>query len=418
MAQLSKNYFWIPTVYTMQGLPFALVTILSPVLYKNFGFSNTGIAFITSLFILPWIFKFFLAPALEKLASKRTFVLVTQFSIACFSLLLSLVVYFSVTYYLTAIVFFLIAFAAALHDINSDGLYLEALTFQQQASLIGIRTVFYQIGKLFCQGGIIFFVGYFMTDVNKHGIWSLAFLIIFVCVALLFFINYKIIPVKIDFVKAGFQSVYENVLNSYQEVLQEFRQLPSLVSAIVFVFLYHVPEFQINKIFPLFMLDEASHGGLALSVSDVGIIYGIIGLSSMLLGVTLSGFFLTRFTLKKCLVPFSVLVAIVNLSYWMLQSSFQNSLATVGWCIAIVEFAFGMANGAYMLYLITMFAKGKYSMSLYAIATAIMLLSVMLSGSISGYLQALWGYSGFFIWIAMSSFAMVILAYYQVRKVL
>jgi len=40
-------WFWIPTLYVAEGLPYALAMSVSLVLYKNLGVSNTDIAFYT-----------------------------------------------------------------------------------------------------------------------------------------------------------------------------------------------------------------------------------------------------------------------------------------------------------------------------------------------------------------------------------
>jgi PAT family beta-lactamase induction signal transducer AmpG len=184
---------------------------------------------------------------------------------------------------------------------------------------------------------------------------------------------------------------------------------------IIFLLLYNLPESQLIKILPLFMLDQAQNGGLNLSVSDVGIVYGV-SLVSMLAGVTLSGYIMKLSGLKKCLLPFTVLSAFANLSYLALIY-WHHDIWSVNAAVAIAQFFYGLSNGAYMLYLITLFARGKYSMSLYAIGTAIMLLGIMLAGGVSGYIQAMLGYPGFFIWIVFTGIGLIFLALYNAKEI-
>jgi PAT family beta-lactamase induction signal transducer AmpG len=40
---------WVPTLYIAEGLPYALATGVSLVLYKNLGVSNAAIAFWSAL---------------------------------------------------------------------------------------------------------------------------------------------------------------------------------------------------------------------------------------------------------------------------------------------------------------------------------------------------------------------------------
>jgi len=400
----------------MQGLPFALVASVSPVLYKEFGFDNSEIAFYTSLFTLPWVCKFFFSPALEPFASKRNFTLITQFLMAGLILVLALTVYAAKSIYLSGSVFTLIALAGSIHDINSDGLYLVSLDLPAQAKMIGIRTLFYQSGKLLCQSGMIYLVGLFALSFASQTVWPLAFGVLAVCVFVLALYNYRYIPV--DQVAAGESaSGRNNLFSSYKTVFSELRQIPHLTAAIVFLLLYNLPESQLIKMLPLFMLDQIQQGGLGLNVADVGIVYGI-SVISMLIGVTLSGFWLNQFTLKKCLIPFTVAAALGNLGYLLLKIYSAHTMWQISLCVIIAQFFYGLSNGAYMLYLIRIFAQGRYAMSLYAVGTAIMLLGVMLAGGVCGFMQSLLGYTGFFIWIAIAGIGISCLAIYNVKKII
>lgn len=412
----AENYHWVWGVYLLQGLPFALVTSVSPILYKNLGLTNSQIAFYSSLFIFPWIFKFFIAPALEKLASKRTLILVTQTSVALLIFMLAFNLYFLNLFYLNNMIFFLIAIAGSIHDINGDGLYL-ALNYATQARLIGLRTVFYQLGRLICQGGLVIMVGILETKVDDKLAWSLMIFILGAFILCVVGDNYRKLPTSIKGDKKNFATLWRATFHSYREMLVELRGLPHLWSAVIFLLLYSWPEAQLTKIFPLFLLDPESRGGLNINMQHVGLIQGL-GILSMLIGVTVSGFLMVRFTLKKCLVPFTFLLMLSNISYILLSQFSIDSIFLISASVVLGQFAFGLANGAYMLYLINIFSQGTYAMSLYAIGTAIMLLGIMLAGGLSGYFQQVLGYTHFFIWVVFGCVGLIFLANYNARKVL
>ena len=91
MPNFRSAYRWIPSVYTIQGLSYALVAdVSSKNSDKSFNFSNVKIAFYTSLLTAPWLFKFIFAPAMEVIESKRKLTLVMEFLIAGLLLLLAL----------------------------------------------------------------------------------------------------------------------------------------------------------------------------------------------------------------------------------------------------------------------------------------------------------------------------------------
>jgi hypothetical protein len=51
--KIPNPWRWIPTLYFAQGLPYVAAMMLSVVMYKNLGVSNTDIALYTSWLYLP-----------------------------------------------------------------------------------------------------------------------------------------------------------------------------------------------------------------------------------------------------------------------------------------------------------------------------------------------------------------------------
>jgi len=414
---IQSSYQWVPSVYLMQGLPFALVTVVSAVLYKNFGFSNSVIAFYTSFFTLPWTIKFLFAPFLEKLTSKRTLTLLMQYTLVVLTLSLALVLYLFSSFYLLGIIFLMMALVSAVHDTSSDGIYLEYLNYTTQAKLIGVRTVFYQLGKLICQGGLLFAVGYF-SIANKKLTWSCALALFALFTWLIVLYNQKKLSVYPPVKRKNFSVNTFTTQNTYKNVWLELRQLPHLIIVLIFILIYNLPQAQIMKIIPLFMLDHPAQGGLGLGVEQVGIIYGTLGVISMLLGSTLAGLLLEKFTLKNCLFPFTLLAVLANISYLLLTIYSAHAIWQITSCVLLAEFAYGLTNGAYMLYLVHMFSNRHYAMSLYAIGTAFMQLGMMIGASFSGYLQLAFGYEGFFVWIIVIGLVISSLTFYTVNEIL
>lgn len=90
-------WFWVPTLYLAEGFPYAVVTTLSVILFKTLGsgFSDTAIAFWTSLLGLPWVLKPFWAPCIDLFGRKRSWILSCQALTALLLLLMALTVFFS-----------------------------------------------------------------------------------------------------------------------------------------------------------------------------------------------------------------------------------------------------------------------------------------------------------------------------------
>ncbi len=150
---------WIPTLYLAQGLPFAVVNFISVILYKSLGVSNADIAFYTAWLYLPWVIKPLWSPVVDILRTRRWWIWICQLvmgaGFAAVALSLPLPTFFQAT----LVVFYLIAFASATHDIAADGFYLLALNEKQQAFFVGVRSTFFRLSLITGQGLLVMLAG-------------------------------------------------------------------------------------------------------------------------------------------------------------------------------------------------------------------------------------------------------------------
>lgn len=154
---------WVPSLYVAQSLPYSAVMIVSVIMYKRLGISNTEIALYTSWLYLPWIIKPLWSPFVDIFKTKRWWVLTTQLIMGAGLAGIALTIPADNFLRYTIAVFWLIAFNSATHDIAADGFYLLALSGGDQSYFVGIRSTFYRLGMIFCQGVLIVFAGYLET---------------------------------------------------------------------------------------------------------------------------------------------------------------------------------------------------------------------------------------------------------------
>ena len=50
-------WWWIPTLYFVEGIPYVIVNNISVILFKKMGLGNADVALYTSLLYLPWVIK-------------------------------------------------------------------------------------------------------------------------------------------------------------------------------------------------------------------------------------------------------------------------------------------------------------------------------------------------------------------------
>lgn len=153
-------WFWIPTLYFAEGIPYVLVMLVSVVLYKRMGISNADIALYTSWLYLPWVIKPLWSPLVDILRTKRFWIITMQLLIGAglggVALSIPLPNFFKVTLGF----FWLLAFSSATHDIAADGFYMLGLSQHKQAWFVGIRSTFYRVAMITGQGLLIIFAGF------------------------------------------------------------------------------------------------------------------------------------------------------------------------------------------------------------------------------------------------------------------
>lgn len=398
-ASKKPVYQWLLSLYFIQGLPFALVTTVSTIFYKNLGVTNINNILFTSLLALPWAIKPILAPLLEILSTKKKIIITTQLlmGFACF--LLAFSVNLSHFFMISLCFFFIIAVLSTLYDITSDGFYLINLTDKQRAYYVGIRSFCYQSAILMASGLAVMIAGFLFFYLDKKTTWELIFLFFSGLFLLLTAYHWCFLP-ETEKIKFEFkQQCYKSIFSHSRLILAKFTKLPHLILVILFLIFYNSTQGQLIKIVPLFLLDSHQQGGLQLSTSTVGMIYGSVGVIAIMLGSLCSSFFISRYAIKPLLSTFTLLTIICNLGYIVLSLNQTQNFWVISSVVSLGKFSFGLSNSAYFVYLIKLVSDKEYAMTFYAIGTALMSLGAAIAGILSGYIEYLIGYQYFFIWI-------------------
>ena len=152
-------WYWIPTLYFAQGLPYVAVMTISVIMYKRLGMSNTDIAVYTGWLGLPWVIKPFWSPFVDLIRTKRWWTLTMQWIVAFALAGIAFTIPTQFYVQFTLAIFMLMGFASATHDIAADGFYMLALTEHEQSFYVGIRSTFYRVATVVGQGLLVVLAG-------------------------------------------------------------------------------------------------------------------------------------------------------------------------------------------------------------------------------------------------------------------
>jgi PAT family beta-lactamase induction signal transducer AmpG len=152
-------WFWVPSLYFSEGIPYVIVMTLSVVMYKRLGISNTEIAIYTSWLYLPWVLKPLWSPWVDITRSKRFWVVAMQWLIATALVLAAGALGLPAFFRWSLGVFWLMALASATHDIAADGFYMLGLNSHEQTWWVGWRSTFYRAAMIVGSGLLVVLAG-------------------------------------------------------------------------------------------------------------------------------------------------------------------------------------------------------------------------------------------------------------------
>ncbi|MEY4963312.1 MAG: hypothetical protein RLZZ323_631 [Bacteroidota bacterium] len=406
-----KNpWLWIPILNFASGFPYAIIILVSVIMYKNLGISNEDIGIYTSLLYLPWVIKPLWSPFIDLHSTKRKWFLSMQLLISVAFLIVGLSLPTNHFFIISLAIFWVAAFASASNDVASDGFYLLALSKDQQSFFLGIRSTFYKLSMLTGNGLIVIIGGYLETELgDKTKAWSYTMIIVGLIMTAITIYNLIATPTSEN--ETTTESTEQQ--KDFTTVFVSFFKKKQIGLVLAFILLFRLGESQLMKMLTPFLIDPKEVGGMGLTTEDVGIIYGTFGVIALLIGGTLGGIAISKQGLGKWMLPMILIMHLPIIGFIALAHFHPENTVFIYLAVLIEQFGYGFGFAAFMMYLIYV-AEGESKTSHYALATGFMALGMMLPGMVSGYIQEYLGYGNFFIWVFCSTIPGIILSRFLV----
>src|SRR5690554_2243276 len=335
ISAFKKNpWSWISTLYYTQGIRYIMVVTVSVIMYKDLGNDNAEIALYTSLLSLPWALKPIWSPFIDVYKTKRWWIYLMQgaigFGFAGAAITLNTAYFFEASLRF----FFIVAFCSSTHDIAADGFYMLALSEERQAFFVGIRSTFFRLAMISGEGLFVILAGIIAT---QSGNVTFSWVSILGIVALLMFVMTFYHSVMLPKPASDFpvRSEGESPLKAVWETFVEFFKKDQIVITVLFILLYRFGEGQLVKLAAPFLMDSREVGGLALSVTEVGVINGTFGLIALTIGGILGGIVISRHGLKAWLWPMILIMNLPNAAFWYMAHIQPESFALISFLVSL-----------------------------------------------------------------------------------
>ena len=459
--------WWVSTTYFAEGFPYALVNNLAEVLFKEMGASLQAIG-LTSIFHLPWNLKFLWAPVLDNYETKRRFMLGCEWAVL--AVLLALVIFGDgISLGLASVLFVLLAFVSATHDIAIDGYYLEALDRDEQSRFVGLRAAAYRGAVLLASGPLLMLVHYagwratwsaaflvmvvvlayhwaFLPDTERRGdplrVWALSLVRPRVVVSLAVVVAILLIDAWAPFLRsiaAEIRAPIERVPALASLELADWIGLTLLVimalalaslgrlraalarsgSRYSIGFLHLLDQPQMSRALAFIVLFRAGESFLMkmrlpflrdecnMDLTTYGLVNGTFGFLATLLATLLGGWLISRHGLRRWLWPMVLAQNVPNLLYVLVAASPNPAeLGTVLVGSVVIAEDFGAGLGtAVFMIYLLRCCDPRHKATHMAVLTAIMSIGFTIAGMASGFLVEALG--GFAPYFAFTFFATV-----------
>ena len=409
MAETSP-WRWIGTLFLAEGIPSAVVTVLSTLVLKRLGVGNADVAFYSSALILPWIVRPLWSPLLEAVRTYRFFVVAMQAVTAAAFAGVAASLAAGRPAGLCVALLALVAVSSATHDMAADGLFITSLSASQQERYVGWLSVAFNAGKFGVQGLLVVLAGLLETRGHVLEAWRIVFVVLAAATAALALYHAYYLP-------EGRRSTAPRAARGTSlAVLRTFFDKPVIVWLLVLVVSYRITEGQLVRVVPLLLLDPESAGGFGLSTAQYGWLYGGLAAAAFMVGAVLGGWASARVGLHRAVLGLCAAFNVPALLYLWLALVRPRSLAVIAAVIVTEQVAYGIGSVGLKLVMMRALAPGPYPTAHFALAAGLTALSATGAGMISGHVQSWLGYGGFFGWAVLAAAPALLAASVCARK--
>ena len=294
------------------------------------------------------------------------------------------------------------AVLGATQDIGTDGVYVTTLTPKDQAKYLGFQSMCWNAGSLLAQGPFVTVSGVLH---ERTGSWATAWTAIMMAIAGLMLLagvyHGRVLPPGAKAKDAP--KSFGAAMGTFGNAFATFFQKKGIWPMLAFAFFYRFGYGLLDKMGPLFMIDDRAHHGLGLSNQTFGYIYGTFGSGAFIVGSLIGGWIVSRAGLKKTLLLLCLCLNVPNVTFLVLSQTLPTSTALITFIVTVEKLGWGIGAVGHMIYMMQQLAPGPYKTAHYTFGTALMGACMSVTGALSGYVQKAVGYQMFFVLVLVAA---------------
>ena len=290
-----------------------------------------------------------------------------------------------------ASVAFLIAFLSATQDIAVDAYRTDILSEPEMGAGAGVSVLGYRIAMIVAGGGAVALADYTT--------WPRVYLLM--AAGMLVGLAASLTAPEPESAVAPPRSMREAVAEPFREFWGRLGS-GSTLAVLAFIAVYKLGDNVVGNMTTPFLVQTG------FSLTEIGIVRGVMGVAATIVGVLVGGAFLSRLGILRSLWIFGVIQAVTNLAYLALAAAGQNQPLMV-FTINLEYFAQGLGTSALVAFLMSL-CNRRFTATQYALLSSFMAVSRDIGASQAGLIVEATGWPVFFgisILLALPGLALI-----------
>lgn len=385
----------VVVLYLAHALPLYFYNVALPAILRHQGVDLRWIGMLSLLYI-PWAFKFFWAPLIDrfyfkKLGKRKTWLLFTQIALVLGVVALALT-QFDYGLGVFVIVGLWISTFAATQDIAIDGYTVETFTESEYRLGSMAQSIGVALGSMV--GGAATLWLY-----QLYG-WQTALISLAAMTALTMLAIFQIKE----------KSHVEKISKQPPSLIRAFKR-PEMLWALALIVCYRIVEAPAMAMLNPMLIDQK------WSLAQIGVLMSVIGAGIGLLAAVSAAFLLKKIAATQLLIwagwARSLVYALLGVAV-LLSWLNQWHLLLGGFVIVILAIRYIAMTALYAHFMQT--SSKEQAGTDFTILVCFELLVYFVGGAVSGFLAKAFGYGNFYLILAVSSVLSVLLSQLLIRK--
>lgn len=374
------------------GLPLVLV---GSTLQAWYAVSHVSIATIGVLTLIgqPYVYKFFWAPFLDCyvppwLGRRRGWIVVLQLL-----LVLGLAgmgfLHPQTNPVMLGFLALGVAFLSASQDIAIDAYRTDLLNPPERGLGAALNTIGYRTAMLVAGAVALVLADYIG--------WRFTYLIMAGLMAIEILVTFWAPNPPLDE-----ESVPRNLMSAIIEPFREFLVRDSSLLILLFILLYKLGDVFTFSLGTAFLIQ-----GLGFGLTEIGLIYKLIGMLGLFVGVALGGIWMRRLNLFRALLIFGIIQTITNLPFMFLAIIGKNYPLLI-FTVFSENLGSGLGSVAFLSFIMAL-CDHRYTATQFALFTALAAVGRVYIGPVAGIMVQHLGWVQFYFWAFLVGFPGIML---------